>query len=558
MKKLRVFLAVVTILSAVLRLYDLGKTPSSLEWDEVAIGYDAYSILKTGRDQFGKFLPLTFRSLDDYKPPIYEYLTVPAIALFGPTAFAVRLPSALSGITMVILVFFFARFIFNHISLTQKFNNRAALLVSFFLAVSPWHIQLSRAAFEVNLAATITLFAVYYFIKGLYQNHYFVLSTVFFGLDLFSYHSARVVAPLLLLTLILLFNRNLPSKKVVLTHLIIFALFFLAVFPILISKDAQIRFRATNIFKPATRYLDDIDLDEVFLKKRLSDTKAGYSLSGKMFHNQRLIYTDYTTLKKALKNYVSNFGFEYLFIKGDAPLHHAPEFGLFHIFEFPFLVIGLIYLFFKGLNRYSLFLFIWLALAPLPNAVTREAPHAVRTLLALPSYQLFIAAGFIAVYRLSVLQRRWVYLPFFIILAFLFLLNNSYYLHQYYVHTNYDVATNWKYGREQAVVYTESVKHKYDNVLVSLSVDMPYIFWLYYSKYSPVQYFNEGGTVSGGFAEEGNKFDKYQFRNYKYWQLIGKGKYLLVGTPIDFPSGAKIINTIYNPDGTVALEFAEN
>ena len=87
---------------------------------------------------------------------------------------------------------------------------------------------------------------------------------------------------------------------------------------------------------------------------------------------------------------------------------------------------------------------------------------------------------------------------------------------------------------------------------------MPYIFWLFYSQYPPERYLKEGGTVSGGFAEERNRFDKYQFRNFKYRQLSGNGNLLLVGTSIDFPPDAKIVKTIYNPDGTIALLIAEN
>lgn len=558
MKRYLWLLGAITFLAAILRLYQLGSTPNALEWDEVAIGYDAYSVLKTGRDQFGKFLPVTFRSLDDYKPPIYEYLAVPTVGIFGLTPAAVRLPSALAGISMVILSYFFARLIFKQVSFFNNYANRLALLTAFLLAVSPWHIQFSRAAFEVNVSAFITLLAVFFYIKGLKNDRFFVLSTVFFGIDLFSYHSARVVAPLLLLSLLFIFNQNLPSRKAVLSHLIIFGLFLMAVFPILISKDAQIRFRATNIFKPAVRYLDEIDLDKVFLDKRLTDAKAGFTLAGKIFHNQRLIFTDYDTMKKAFNNYLSNFKFEYLFIKGDAPLHHAPEFGLLYVWEFPFLVTGIIFLLFKKLNRFTLFLFIWALIAPLPNAVTREAPHSVRTLLILPVYQLFTATGITLMYYFVSYQKRWVYTSVFIILTFLFIFNHSYYLHQYFVHTNYDVAANWKYGRQEAVLYTESVKEKYDSVLVSMTVDMPYIFWLFYSQYPPDKYLKEGGTVSGGFAEERNRFDKYHFRNFKYRQLSGYGNLLLVGTSLDFPPDAKIVKTIYNPDGTIALLIAEN
>ena len=123
MKKTLVLLGAVTILAAVLRLYRLGSTPISLEWDEVAIGYDAYSLIKTGRDQFGDLLPVTFRSLDDYKPPIYEYLTVIPVSVFGLTGFAVRLPSALSGIGMVFLLYFFAGILFQNIFLLKNYKN---------------------------------------------------------------------------------------------------------------------------------------------------------------------------------------------------------------------------------------------------------------------------------------------------------------------------------------------------------------------------------------------------------------------------------------------------
>ena len=557
MKKAIVFLAVLTILAGILRLYHLGKTPLSLEWDEVALGYDAYSLLKTGRDQFGQFLPATFRSLDDYKPPLYEYLTVPSVFLFGLNAFSTRLPSAVIGIATVYLLYFAALPLFSQIPLIKNHATKASLLAVFFLSISPWHIQFSRAAFEVNLALFITLLAVYFFLRGLTDSRYFIISTVFFGLDLFSYHSSRVVAPLLLLSLLIIFNQSLPSRKAVLSHLIIFGIFLMAVFPVLSSKDAQIRFRATNIFRPAARYLDEPDLDKIFLEKRLNDSSAGYSLAGKIFHNQRLIYFDYLTLKKAFSKYLSNFGFEYLFISGDAPLHHAPGFGLFHIFEFLPLIIGIIFLLFKGLNRYSLFLFAWLLIAPVPNAVTREAPHSVRTLLILPTYQILIGTGMILIYSLLSYQKRWVYLSFFIILSVLFAVNHSYYLHQYFVHTNYDVAANWKFGRQEAVAFTQALKYKYDRVFVSLTVDMPYIFWLFYANYPPEEYLAEGGTVSGGFADERNKFDKYQFRNFNYRSIPATGKLLLVGTPIDFPPDANIIKTIKNPDGTIALLIAE-
>src|SRR3990167_1374559 len=327
MKRVNFLLSLIIVLAFILRLYQLGRTPIALEWDEVAIGYDAYSILTTGRDQFGKFLPLTFRSLDDWKPPIYEYLTVPSIAVFCVNPFAVRLPSALSGILTVLVTYLLTKVIFK--------QNTVALLAAFFLAVSPWHLQFSRAAFEVNLSVAITVFASFLFLKGLKNPKLFLLSGLLFGLDLFSYHSTRIVGPLLMGLMFLLFNRSLPKRLHVILFFIIFGFFFTVALPILTSSEAQIRFKATNIFDPGARYLDEKDLPKLFLDKRQEDKTAGYELAGKLYHNQRLIYFDYETLVKVATKYISHFNFEFLFIKGDAQLHHAPGMGLLYLWELP-------------------------------------------------------------------------------------------------------------------------------------------------------------------------------------------------------------------------------
>lgn len=551
-------LFLVFLLGFILRFYQLGSIPSSVEWDEAAIGYDAYSIIQTGRDQFGKLLPNTFRSLDDWKPPIYEYTAVPSIAVWGLNAFAVRFPSAFFGSLSVLAVYFLVTTVFININFWSKRSAKLGLLASFLLAMSPWHLQFSRAAFEVNVSVFITILAVTAFIKGLTNHRFFILSAFLFGLDMFSYHSTRIVAPLLLISLFLIFNRQLPVKKVLAAFFLVLAFFIFFFIPIARSPEAQIRFKATNIFNPGARYLDEPDLEKEFLDLRQTDVKAGYELAGKVFHNQRFIYTDYETLKKALDHYLSNFGFEFIFIKGDVPLHHAPGFGLLHLIEFPIILLGMLFVLFKGLNRYTLIFILWLLFVPIPDAVTREAPHAVRSELFLPVWQIFGAVGLLIICRFLKKESAWVLMFFITGFVSLFVINNAYYLHQYYVHTDYELSKNWLYGREEAVVFTEKMKINYDKVLVSLKVDMPYIFWLFYSQYSPRKYLSEGGTVSGGFADERNHFDKYEFRNFDYKNLPKEEKLLLVSTPDNFPPDANILKTIYYRNGTQALKIGTN
>src|SRR3989338_5274337 len=142
MFKKNFFLILILTVAAILRFYQLGANTPSLDWDEVAHGYNAYSILKTARDEYGYKFPLSFRSFDDYKPPIYTYLVVPSVAIFGLNDFAVRFPSALLGVLTVI---------FTYLMVLKLFKNKnIALLSSLFLAISPWHLQFSRVAFETN------------------------------------------------------------------------------------------------------------------------------------------------------------------------------------------------------------------------------------------------------------------------------------------------------------------------------------------------------------------------------------------------------------------------
>ncbi len=95
-KHIHILLVVLILFIGIfLRFFRLGEVPNGLNQDETSIGYNAYSILKTGKDEHGKFMPLYFKSFNDFKLPVYIYLTAASEMIFGVTAFAVRFPSAL-------------------------------------------------------------------------------------------------------------------------------------------------------------------------------------------------------------------------------------------------------------------------------------------------------------------------------------------------------------------------------------------------------------------------------------------------------------------------------
>src|SRR5581483_10976696 len=111
--KVRFILLGIVVVAFLCRFWQLGSNPPSLTWDEVAWGYNAYSLGIDGRDEFGKFLPHDFlESFGDYKPPVYAYLAIIPVKLFGLTEFATRFPSAFFGTLTVFLTYFLTKEIF--------------------------------------------------------------------------------------------------------------------------------------------------------------------------------------------------------------------------------------------------------------------------------------------------------------------------------------------------------------------------------------------------------------------------------------------------------------
>src|SRR5687768_6880030 len=103
-------LLLILLLGAVIRIYDLSNLPPSLNWYEVSHGYNAYSILQTGKDEWGQSFPLTnFRAYGDYPLPLYMYLAMPGIAIFGLNEFSIRLPSALAGTFLILIGYFLSK-----------------------------------------------------------------------------------------------------------------------------------------------------------------------------------------------------------------------------------------------------------------------------------------------------------------------------------------------------------------------------------------------------------------------------------------------------------------
>ena len=198
-------LIIILIIASIVRLYQVTSIPVSLSWDEAAIGWNAKSIFHTRRDEYGKLLPLVFKSFGDYKAPLYIYLTAPIVGIFGLSTFNIRILSIISGVVSVISIYLLVK--------NQTKNKNKALISSLLFAITPWSIIFSRGAFEQNLSVALILLGTYLFFTAFKKPKILFLSTISFTLSLYAYHSAKIFTPLLTLYLIFLYKEELFSKK---------------------------------------------------------------------------------------------------------------------------------------------------------------------------------------------------------------------------------------------------------------------------------------------------------------------------------------------------------
>lgn len=530
------------------RFWQLGSVPPSPDWDEAALGYNAYSILKTGRDEYGTKLPLSLRSFDDYKPPLYMYLTVPAVALFGLSTWSVRLPAATVGVLAVAGVYFLVLELLAGVRWGGKLadasrNRTIALFASLFLAISPWHIQFSRIAFEANIGVAINIWAVTLFLRFVRRGKGLWTSGVLFGLGLYAYHSERLFLPLLVLILSGVFRRELLAhRRNAVLFVIAGVLTVLPLIPVFLSPTTLMRLRGTSSLADQTGLL------RRSVAKLEYDVNRG-DLVGVLLENRRIVWG--ITI---LSGYLSHFSPKWLFLTGDNARHHAPDMGMLYLWELPFLLWGMFRVAKAG-GSLAWILWGWLFVAPVAAAPTTELPHGIRTLVFLPTFQIFTAFGIERAIRIFVLgKKNPVYLLTFAVVSLFILGNITYYSHMYFGHTNHEYSKYWQYGYREAVEYAAAVRDRYKKIVVSTSLEQPHMFFLFFLRWDPVKYLAEGGTASGGFKEVKNKFDIYEFRPIDWDNEVKDGSVLYIGTPLEIPKAQKTIDYL---DETEAIRIAD-
>lgn len=545
---------IIILLAAFLRLYNLNKVPPALFSDEVDLGYQAYSFLKTGKDYFGNFLPVHFHSFADFRTPLYLYAAVPTIAIFGLNEWGVRLPAAIFGSLTVLTLYLLV------LKLSKKQN--LALFSALILAITPWHIHYSRAGFEVTSMLFFLTLGFWLFFNQIEEKKGFFLSALTLGLCLYTYAPVKLFLPLLLGALIILKKKEIyqTEKKKRWLSLITFLLIILPITKSTFLGQGNFRFGYLNIFSfgQAAAEVDEQRLNDVRLQKQvIPGTKP--PLTSYIFHNKPISW-----FNEFVSNYLSAFSLGFIFTQGDSNLRHSlPNFGLFLLIFAPFLLIGLVKAAFNF--KQNVFWFLFLFLSPVASSLTSDgAGHASRLSFLIVPLVYFSAYGLIRFLRfLKQFKLSWFFSKIFIVLL---IFNFLYYLHFYYYHYPSASEEEWHYGLKQVVEEVVKIEDQYPKVYFSSSFQQPLIFYLFWSHYPPEK-FNAGlleEVEDSGFKGK-ILAKKYYFGQIKSFQPSA-GKSLLIVTRNELGHDLekedifkpKIIKKIFSLNGEPRFYLLEN
>ena len=431
-------LVCILLFSFLFRLYKINQLP--LFGDEVDVGYQAYSLLKTGKDYKGNFLPTYIQSFSESRAPLLMYFSVPSIAILGLNEIGVRFTPIIFGVLSILFLFLLIKQITN--------NPKLALISAIFLSLSPWHFHYSRTAFEVTLLLTLLLAGTYYFL-----NKKYFLSIFLFCLTFYTYNTANIFTPLLVIYLYITNLKSFNIKKTITLSVFGLILILPIIYNILFGSAAN-RFGLISIFN-SPQLIGNI------ISKRL-DYSSSKTPVENLFHNRPIIY-----VQEFSKNYIASLSPTFLFVTGDNNTRHNVEY-------YGLILLPLIIPFLFGLTKlkkYPLMSF-WLFTAPIASCLTMGGGHhPTRLFIVLPALIFFTTIGFFQ------LQKN---------IKYLVLISFGFYIilfsHEYFTHYPKESAQNYNFGYKSLI---ESLPKNYNRLFISNSNYISLPQYLFYTKHSP-------------------------------------------------------------------------
>lgn len=549
MKNLILYL--VLFAAAVLRFTSLNVYPYGFTPDEASFGYDAYSIMQTGKDQWGNSFPLVLKSFGDYKPPLYSYLSIPFIGVFGLNSTAIRMTNAFFGTVAVFVTYLLAGELGSLTGFSKKSGHRLQLISAGLLAVSPWHVMMSRGAFEANLTTFFLPLGLYLFLRSFKKERLLSLAALTFGLNLFTYHSARLVTPLFLGLLVLMFKDRLRdlAKGTKITSISVFAVFlFLALYTI--SLGGAQRAKDLSIFGGAAQEAAE---------DRLTALENGVPfVIAKSFHNKYTIAAE-----RFVENYVQYTSYKFLFTDGPAEETYGmmPGTGVTYWFTLPFMLFFLFYFFKDPSDKSAWIIISWLLLAPIAAALTTGPGYAGnRAVVMLPGLQLMIAYGAIKLLgAISSLDQGFLYRVFKSAYLLVIVVSVSFFLEKYFVLSPSKVADGMLFGRLEAARVVDDFFEPQEEIVFSTSLSEPHIYVAFARKIDPTIYqsHSRDWDLSRHNVDWVDQLPEYRIGKYVFkkvsWNNDSAVYSNFVGLPEEFPENIEESFIIASPNHEPAV-----
>lgn len=489
-KKIIIILSLLVGVSLFLHFFKVNLSPPCISVDEAAYGYNAFSILKTGKDEFARLLPLRLRSFGDFKLPLYSYLTIPFIAILGLTETAIRLPSFLSAAALVVVGFFLSLELFK--------NKRLALITSLFIALSPWIGSISRHAHEV-IPATLFLATSLLFLLR-FKNHRSlpsgILSIIFISLALYTYHISRVFYVFLLgYYLYLCFKQKISIRKWIIT---------IAVISIFL-----IPFAYAELTLPPTRLASLLITNNEGINLKHSEWVTEFARSP---FNTKL----FITANEVTNRYIQYFSPEFLVLKGD----ENPRFGMeglqpITIVEYLLCIIG-IFLMLKKHRKEGLLLLFVLIISPLPAALTWQEYALTRAFFMIIPIIIFASYAAEEILKSNIQYKKLLVIGFALI--YLLFVARSWEFYLFHYPHRATAVRSWFCGYKELGAFVKENYSKYDKFYITQEVGQPYMGLLFYLQYDPAKYQKNVRTTPPdeyGFTTV-TGFDKFVFNTSNF------------------------------------------
>ncbi len=479
----------VLCIAVILRFWKLGEIPIALNRDEASLGYTAYSILTTGKEEHGIAFPINIQSFGDWKLPLYVYLTIPSIAAFGLNEWSVRLPSALAGIAIVVLSVIVTRLLLEKEKQTPLIR-WMPVVVGGFLAVNPWAVHLSRVAYEANVTLAFFLLGLTFFLMALQRNlsaerwmrkylvWLFPLAALCFGITLFGYHSFQVFTPVMGFYLLYLYRDHLidlfKHHKTVffMSGVIVIACMMM----VLIARSGSAN--ATK-FGGVSPFAEHRYREELFTKRQIVGEL--HPFLAKLYSNRATIYITSVT-----RNILTLWNPTFLFVGNSSNLHNISYIANFYLIEVLFVTVGL-YTWVKSRVYWQKFLLAWLVIASLAPIITITPDHSIRFIPALVPLVIVSAFGAATLFR-NTFQGNLLKRLSFVALSFVCVYSVFQFVITYfYIFPKMDV-DRWPWHMKEI---THTVMQSFDEkqiVRFQGEASSPYIYFLFYypRTFSPI------------------------------------------------------------------------